>query len=54
MKIYKSDDHFPYRRYTLGKVRRRRGWRFRLSGDVLCWLAGLGWIGLFLLMEWLR
>lgn len=50
-----NHEHFPYRRYQrYPLVPRRRRWRFHLSGDALCWLAGLAWIGLFLLMAWLR
>ena len=54
MKIYRSDDHVPYRRYVLGKVRKRRWWRLHISGDALCWLAGLGWLALFLALAWMR
>lgn len=49
-----NHEHFPYRRYQRYPLVRRRQRRLHLSGDALCWLAGLGWIGLFLLMEWLR
>lgn len=46
----------PYRKYSRYPLeRRRRGWRsVRLSGDALCWLAGLGWIVALLVVAWMR
>lgn len=48
---------FPYRKYVRYPLerRRRQGWRsVRLSGDALCWLAGLGWIVALLALAWWR
>lgn len=46
-----SDLYRRYRRYPL--IRRRRMWP-RVSGDALCWLAGLGWIVALLALAWMR
>ena len=47
---------FPHRKYSrYPLVRRRRRWpEWRISGDALCWLAGLGWIVALLALEWMR
>lgn len=49
-------DLYPHRKYGRHPlVRRRRRWpEWRISGDALCWLAGLGWIVALLALEWMR
>jgi len=51
---YERDD-FPYRRYTLGKVRRRKQWyRWRMNHDAWAVVMVLAMIAVFVILEMVR
>lgn len=59
MKLYRSDEHFPYRRYGANPQRRHRRWRYALrravqSHDAWAWAFGVFVLAVFLVLEWLR
>ena len=48
-----NNPHRKYSRYPF--IRRRRRWAWlQVSGDTLCWLAGLGWVAALLALAWMR
>lgn len=59
MKLYRSDAHFPYRRYGANPQRRHRRWRYALrralqAHDFWCWFYGAVVLCTLIVLEVMR